>query len=242
MGSAIVGSILGARDMSYRVSRVIDRILRPIGRGVLKWVHLPIPEWHLKQPLADYGFVADCFEKHNLGDVEGDLLEIGVWVGFGTVKMAELAKKFDKTVHASDGFRTHFGKPETLTSVSARRYARLCAGLSQREVFDRNTAGFSNIVVHDGEHSSFELPATVTLCCSVIDGSHDYEDVQKYLAISWKHLNSGGIVILNDYQNPETPELTMAGDEFVQEYEAEIDYVDAYLPRRMLVFRKASRK
>lgn len=221
---------------------VSDRFLRPVARTVVntpigkailtRW---PVP-WLFKRPLADYDFVARLFHQYQLGRLEGDILELGCFLGFGTARLAALARPSGKVVHTADWFLADFGKPETVTAVSTRRYLRLYPGLTQREVFDQNTRAFPNIAVHAGDIMKLTFPPVQCFVCSVIDAGH--EDAEYYLKLSWSHTTPGGLMFLNDYLNPECPELVEAGNEFISANRDQISAMHLRKERRIIAIVK----
>lgn len=225
-------------------ANVADRFLRPVARTVLnspmgkaivsRW---PLP-WLFKRPLADYDFVVKLFSQYQLGGLEGDILELGSWLGFGTAELAALAKPYGKMVHTADRFPTDFGEPETVTAVSARRYLNLYPGLTQRQVFDLNTREYPDIVVHAGDIMELTFPLTQCFVCSVIDADHDAEEIRYYLELIWSHATPGGLIFVNDYGNPETLDITEATDKLVASKQNEILRLHLKRERRIMAIAK----
>ncbi len=69
-----------------------------------------------KSPAIDfigYEVLLDFIKEKALYKLDGDLIEIGVYVGGGTVKLARFARKYHKKVYAIDIFDP--GADETKT-------------------------------------------------------------------------------------------------------------------------------
>ena len=224
------------------IDLISNRILRPTARAIVSRVPVPwqLVPWVLKRPLADYDFAIDFFNQHDGGNVEGDVLELGCFLGFGTAKLAASAQTHGKTVHTADYFGVDFGKPEMVTSVSGRRYLKLYHGQTQREVFDQITRKYSNIEVYAGDITKLEFPESQRFAFSFIDAAHEYEEVEYYLKLSWSHMTPGGVLALNDYLNPETPEVTQAADDFVSKSQDMIAATGLKEERRMIAFVKSN--
>lgn len=223
----------------------MDRVVRPVaravfrsalGKRVLTGTALP---WLLQRPLADYTFVDQMYRRYRLATLPGDLLELGAWLGFGTARMAALARDGGKRVHAVDWFLVDFGNPASVTAESAQRYLTLYAGMTQRQVFDRNTRGLDNVVVHDGDISVLTFAPEQRFVLSVIDAAKGFDQNRQYVALAWQHTVPGGVVMVDDYGNPDAPELTAAVDQTLAELAGEIAAVHHKRDRRMVAFVKA---
>ena len=194
-------------------------LLGPVYRAVIKQWSIP---WLLRRPLSDYGFVSRLFAKYELGQLPGDVLEIGTWLGFGTVRLATMAYPFGKAVHAADQFLVDFDNPKTKSFSTAGKYVKLYRGLTQRQVFDRNLRGHTNVVVHAGNSMKLDFPDTQRFVCSFIDGGHTVEVVSHDLTLAWEHTSPGGLVVLDDYGNDDWPDVQKVVDEFIAAHSNEI--------------------
>lgn len=222
---------------------IADRLLRPLARAVVnsppgkllasRW-SLP---WLFARPMADYGFVAALFKQFQLGQVEGDILEQGAWLGFGTRDLAKLAEPHGKTVHAVDVFTTDFGRPETVNG-SARRYLKTYPGMTQRQVFDANTRGCSNVVVHAGDVLKLVFPPTQRFACVVIDAGKTIEENKGYLDLAWPHTTGGGVVFVDDYGNPECPGVGQGVDQWIAEHRSEVRSIHVKSERRIIAIER----
>lgn len=224
--------------------KIEDRIVRPIVRflvnssiGKKAVERLPLA-WLFNRPLADYDFATRLFKQYDLGSLEGDVLELGCWLGFGTRMLAALARTYGKKVHVGDSFPTNFGRPDEISAVSARRYLKIYPGMTQREVFDLHTRGFSNIVVHDGDIMTLTFPESQRFVCSFIDADHEDREIRHYLKLTWFHTTSGGLIFVNDYGNPETPEITQATVDLIADKQQEIRAVHVNRSRRIVAISK----
>ena len=180
-----------------------------------------------------------CSKNYQAGKLPGDVLELGSWLGFGTAKLATLAGPSGKVVHTSDLFPVDFGSPTRSPYGTVRRYVNLYRGLTQRQVFDLNTAGHSNIEVHVGNVMDLTFPSEQRFVCSLIDSDHSYEAVCRCLELVWPHTTPGGLTFLSSYGNPDYPGVKKAADEFIAANSDDILSVRRKRQRRIIVVVKS---
>src|SRR5512136_1919095 len=86
-------------------------------------------------------------ENRALQHLNGDIIEIGAYMGGGTVKLARFANKYGKKVFAVDTFDP--GVDRTLGRGGVRAgevYQAFLEGPSMFEIYEKATEGLDNIV------------------------------------------------------------------------------------------------
>ncbi len=197
-----------------RLPYAIERLRYKRARGFE-----PPPRW---SEITGYEPMLDVLRS--LRDVPGDVLEIGVLAGGGTYKLARTAP--ERTIIAVDIFDLNFDDtPSQDGSKMAEIYDRHFKGAgfegTQREVFDRITAGLGNLTVIAGDSTQVEIPAD-RLVLSFVDGHHAPEYVRKDFHTAWSRTSPGGVVVMHDY-GADLPEVTLAIHELIGEHAREIE-------------------
>lgn len=182
-----------------------------------------------------YEALVDFITEQRLYELEGDLIEIGAFMGGGTVKLAGFAEKYHKKVYAVDIFDP--GCDETRDTSGARMcdiYEAFLQGRSQREVYNQATAGFNNIITLDKDSREVKFPHDRRFIFGFIDGNHRAEHVRNDFYVIWGNLVPGGVLGLHDY-NFDLPEVTTEIDRLVNKHRDEISSVHEIKDRYVLL-------
>ncbi|MBW1990325.1 MAG: class I SAM-dependent methyltransferase [Deltaproteobacteria bacterium] len=151
-----------------------------------------------------YEGLVDFIRTNRILDVPGDLLEIGAFLGGGTRKLCRMLEKTNsqKTLWVIDAFDPSLDTTTNIHGLAMEQlYASALAafpGKTQRQVFDRQTAGCQNLRVIAQDSRIATLPAK-TLCFAFLDGHHDPKSVQSDFALAWSRLSPGGALAFHDY-------------------------------------------
>lgn len=146
-----------------------------------------------------------------LPELSGNYLEIGVFNGSG---FAEVARNNpSKICYAVDPFI------EDGHTVNASQVLTGTKMLTQKQNFDANTAGLTNVVLHETTSKEFlaaltedNLPKNIGMV--VIDGDHHYEHVIIDFELAIKLIgNRRGTIVVDD---TDVPGVMQAYTEFVQ--------------------------
>lgn len=136
------------------------------------------------------------FIHKTLSDLPGDYLEIGVFNGAG---FAEVARKNPgKICYAVDPF-IEDGHTVGASQVSAGNKM-----LTQKQNFEANTTGLTNVVLHETTSKEFldtltddNVPKNIGMV--VIDGNHHYEHVVVDFKLAMKLIgNRRGTIVVDD--------------------------------------------
>ncbi len=183
------------------------------------------PQENGDRDFVGYEVLLDFMAERSLHEMEGDIVEIGAFMGGGTAKLAEYARRHGKRVYAVDVFDP--ARDETRDSGGARMcdvYQAFLEGRSQREVYRETTEGFDNIITIDSDSREVSFPEEQRFVFGFIDGNHDPEYVRNDFLLIWKSLVPGGSVGFHDY-NFDLPEVTAAVHRLVDEHRREISEV-----------------
>ena len=168
-----------------------------------------------------YEVLLDFIKERALHRLEGDLIEIGVFMGGGTVKLARFARKHHRKVYAVDIFDPTADQTETTDGIKMSDiYQAFLEGRSQFEVYQEATRGFNNIVTIKQDSKNVGFPAEQKFIFGFIDGNHHPEYVRNDFHIVWHNLVPNGVLGLHDY-NFELPEVTETINSLMGEYSAE---------------------
>ena len=162
-------------------------------------------------------------EDRALQHLEGDIIEIGAYMGGGTVKLARFAKKYHKKVFAVDTFDPGVDLTVGRGGVTAGDvYQAFLEGPSMFEVYDKTTAGFDNIVTIRKDSRYLAFPREQKFFFGFVDGCHQKSYVENDFAVIWPQLVSGGAIGFHDYKFDDWPEVTPAVDGIVSDHRSEI--------------------
>lgn len=158
------------------------------------------------------GFIED----RAIHRLEGDIIEIGAYMGGGTVKLARFARGCRKKVFAVDTFDPGADGTVGRGGVTAGEvYQAFLEGPSMLEVYQETTRGWDNIVTIRKDSRQVSFPAEQRFCFGFIDGCHQRAWIESDFALVWPHLVSGGALGFHDYGCPDWPEVTPAVDGIV---------------------------
>jgi hypothetical protein len=200
-----------------------------------RWGFEPPPPW---SDWVGYDTLLAEIERNGLARVEGDVLEIGSFLGGGTAKLCGWLARHspDKRVITVDVFDPSFDPTTTLQGwPMGELYAKALEGRQQRDVFDEVTAGCSNLVAVAGDSTTVEIPAE-RLAFAFIDGSHVAEHVRADFETAWERLSPGGIAAFHDYGG-DVPGVTHTLHERIGAHAGEIARVWTRRPTLLFVQR-----
>jgi hypothetical protein len=190
-----------------------------------------------KADFAGYHTLLDYVERCRLYSVEGDVAEIGAFMGGGTRKLAKFFKRYAKTVIVVDVFDPTFDhtlneRGEAMSDI----YQRILGNRDLRGIFNKKVAGLTNVIVHPIDSQQIFFNGTHKFCFSFIDGNHDPSYVKSDFEHLWKKTVRGGVVALHDYGG-DLPQVTQAIDSLIREHEVEIDIGKIKkMPKQCLIF------
>jgi hypothetical protein len=189
--------------------------------------------------LVGYDAIIEILCRERIDKVDGDLLEIGCFLGGGTAKLAQLADVTGKHVWVIDVFDPDFDHTKNLGGIPmAEYYQGHLQGANQEEIFHFVTRHWSNrIRVIKEDSMKVQLPKGTLLSFGFADGNHDPAWVKSDFRLIWKHLSEGGWAGFHDYGG-DLPQVTAALDEMLREHHAEIDRVERIEAQWVLLVRK----
>jgi O-methyltransferase len=130
--------------------------------------------------------------------LEGDIVEFGCYVGDTAKLITKLTKK---TVHVYDSFK---GLPNDGRNAVVKE--------KLLENFNRDNIRLPTI--HEGWFKDLkpeDIPQKISL--AHLDGDL-YSSIQESLSLVYGRMVRGGIILVDDYKDPEWPEVTPAVDDF----------------------------
>src|SRR4030042_172309 len=102
-----------------------------------------MPRWRRPMPVEEFVGYEDLIgfmEEKRLCALDGDIIEIGAYMGGGTAKLAAFAKRHGKKVYAVDTFDPKLDEPRGRARVKASDvYQRFLSGRSMLEAYEEAT-------------------------------------------------------------------------------------------------------
>ena len=114
----------------------------------------------LRRPLPALDFVGyevlvDFIREKSLHRLDGDLVEIGAFMGGGTAKLARFAARYGKRVFAIDIFNAAADTTESRDGTRMSEiYLAYLEGGSQRDAYRNAILGLDNVVTIDEDSST----------------------------------------------------------------------------------------
>jgi len=190
-----------------------------IFRGIFRLKTLP-------DDFVGYEHLITFMQERALPELKGDIVEIGAFMGGGTVKLAKFARKYGKKVYVVDIFEPSLDQTVSPSGVTACDvYLAYLQGRSMFEVYQQATRGFDNIITIREDSMKVRFPAEQKFIFGFVDGCHQRAYVENDFHIIWPNLVSGGAVGLHDYKYDDWPEVTEAVDNLMIEHKHEISEV-----------------
>ena len=195
-----------------------------------------------KTPALDfvgYEVLLDFIEARSLYRLEGDLVEIGSFMGGGTVKLARYARKHGKRVFAIDIFdptadNTAIPDGTRMSDI----YVAFLEGRTQLNVYEEAVLGLDNVVTIRQDSKTVSFPTEQKFIFGFIDGNHQPDYVRNDFSIIWPNLVAGGVLGFHDY-NTELPDVTRCIDAIITEHTDEISETQELKPQHIILLVKS---
>ncbi len=183
-----------------------------------------------KTPLEDdpddfvgYEVLIDFIKQRALYELEGDIIEIGAYMGRGTAKLAKFAQRYGKRVYAIDVFDPNLDKTLSRSGIKAGDvYEAFLQGRSMFETYQESTRGFNNILTIRKDSKKISFPRQQRFIFGFIDGCHQQAYIENDFHVIWPHLVSGGVLGFHDYKFDDWPEVTEAINKLLNRHKKEI--------------------
>lgn len=164
-------------------------------------------------------------EKVLVAGVDGDVVELGCYEGGSAVAMQQILKKYDyfKQLWLYDSFE---GLPDK-TKEDNSESGELFVGGALRASKARLQRNFHKADLHLPEIKKawfFELdPENLPdkICFAFLDGDF-YESIIDSFKLVFPKMSSGGVIIVDDYENAKLPGVKKAADEFVSLHDLKV--------------------
>jgi len=170
-----------------------------------------------------YEVLIDFIKKRALHKLEGDIIEIGAYMGRGTAKLARFARRYGKKVYAIDVFDPGLDKTLSVSGIKAGDvYEAFLRGRSMLAAYQESTRCFDNIATIREDSRKVSFPGEQRFVFGFIDGCHQQEYVENDFRVIWPHLVSGGVLGLHDYRFDDWPEVTEAAHKLMHAHKREI--------------------
>jgi len=170
-----------------------------------------------------YEILVDFMNQHALHKLEGDIIEIGVYMGRGTAELANFAQRYDKIVYAIDVFDPSLDNTISKSGIKAADvYEAFLQGRSMLEAYRESIRDFDNIVTIRENSKKISFPEEQRFVFGFIDGCHQKSYVENDFYVIWPHLVSGGALGFHDYKFDDWPEVTKAVDKLMRTHRREI--------------------
>ncbi len=189
----------------------------------VKRIPLEIPLEDDPDDFVGYEVLIGFMKRRGLYRLQGDIIEIGAYMGRGTAKLAKFAKRYGKKVYAIDVFDPSLDNTISMSGVKAGDvYEAFLCGRSMLAAYRASTRGLDNIITMREDSKKVSLPRRQRFMFGFIDGCHQQSYVESDFHLIWPHLVSGGALGFHDYKFDDWPEVTRATDRLIQAHRREI--------------------
>jgi predicted O-methyltransferase YrrM len=170
-----------------------------------------------------YEVLINFMNQRKLHKLEGDIIEIGAYMGRGTAKLAKFAQRYGKKVYAVDVFDPSLDRTVSKSGIKAGDvYEAFLRGRSMLEAYQKSIRGFDNIITIREDSRKVSFTQEQRFVFGFIDGCHQQAYVENDFHVIWPHLVSGGALGFHDYKFDDWPEVTKAVDKLIHEHKREI--------------------
>jgi hypothetical protein len=170
-----------------------------------------------------YEVLIEFIRERALCKLEGDIVEIGAYVGRGTARLANFARTYGKKVYAIDVFDPALDNTLSKSGIKATDvYQAFLQGRSMLAAYQESTRGLDNIITIREDSREVTFPEGHRFMFGFIDGCHQQAYVESDFRLIWPHLVSGGALGLHDYKFDDWPEVTQAADKLMRAHKREI--------------------
>jgi hypothetical protein len=186
--------------------------------------------------LVGYETLVEHIRKSGCCEISGDFIEVGAFLGGGTLKLAKLARSCGKRVWVVDIFDPGFDltRNSAGTPMASVYHGYLGSG-SQERVFRLVTKPVADTLeILKQDSRAVVLPPDLRFAFGFIDGNHDPEYVQSDFQLIWDRLAPGGLLGLHDYGG-DLPEVTRTIDQLIDRFGSQIESTDL-APKQWLIF------
>jgi SAM-dependent methyltransferase len=207
-------------------------------RGEAPLCPQPEIQGNISVDFVGYEVLIDFMQKRKLHLLKGDIIEIGAFMGGGTVKLAKYAQKYARIVYAVDIFDPSCDK--TQDKSGARMcdiYEAFLQGRSQLQVYQQTTHAFDNILTINMDSKKVSFHKGQKFIFGFIDGNHSPDYVRNDFYLVWRHLVPGGCVGFHDY-NFDLPEVTETINDLIREHSNEISDVHEIRGKHIILLTK----
>ena len=227
------------KHMMVRVESIISRIAPKAFRNVLLGIRSRLPVGNPPEgtDLVGYESLLDWIKEKKIHTLDGDVVEIGSFMGGGTAKLARFFGIYGKKVYAVDIFDPNFDHTSNLGGDNMSSiYLEFLKGRKQEDIFREITQRYTNIHVIKEDSKKVTLPCK-ELCFSFIDGCHDPDYVRNDFHLVWDKTVSGGIVGFHDYGG-DLPQTTRTIDELIEVNRHSIEHVSMIEEKWIILLKK----
>jgi hypothetical protein len=213
----------------------MKKIIKDIKGKLILCKEITFSRLGLQNDFVGYETLIEFIVRNKLYKLEGDFLEVGAFMGGGSVKLSKYANKYGKKLNVIDIFNPDFDHAKNDRGESLNWiYNKILGSRNLREVFDKNTKDEKNITVYAKDSRKVQLPADTKLCFTFIDGNHEYEYVKSDFHLAWDKTVSGGAIGFHDYER-DLPEVTSAIKELIKENKSGIIGTE-HCPEKNIMF------
>ena len=170
-----------------------------------------------------YENLISFIRERGIHRLEGDLVEIGAFMGGGTAKLAAFAREVGKRVFVVDVFEPSLDRTMSPRGVAAREvYEAFLEGRDMFAVYSESVRPFDNVVTIRQDSRTVRFPPEQRFVFAFIDGCHQEEYVLSDFALLWPRVVSGGCLGFHDYEYADWPEVTIAVRRILAQHREEI--------------------
>lgn len=213
----------------------LKRLVKPIF-FFMEYGFMPPPIW---SDLSGYELLLDAILEKGILKVEGDFIEIGVFLGGGTYKLCKILERYylHKKLYAIDIFSPDFDKTFCTQGIAMNEmYRTILKDRDQTEVYKQITKSCSNLITITGDSMKIKLPCK-KIAFAFIDGNHSPAYVANDFHLVWDKVSSYGIVAFDDY-GYDLPQVTNTINELIKENSDKILKIWTSAPKTIFIQKK----
>ncbi|MEM3448455.1 MAG: class I SAM-dependent methyltransferase [Nitrososphaerota archaeon] len=219
------------------VSYIFDKVPLPI---ILKKITGYVYLYFYYGDMVGYETLIKVFEKERLMQLQGDIVEIGAFIGGGTRKLASYTCQFNKKIYVIDIFDpsadlTINKSGDSMADIYTRNLQKI--GMTMFDAYWYNIGRHHNVVTIHKDSKKYKFSSDQKFCFAFIDGNHSPEYVINDFYIVWKHLVPGGIIAFHDYGH-DLPQVTETINRLCKKHINEIEKIKVNTIKHIIFIKK----
>jgi hypothetical protein len=210
-------------DIGHQSVKIIKKMVPPDIKHIIKKIIFRSKYGFYPPPfytdLSGYEVLLDFIKKYKIYDIQGDIVEIGAFLGGGTYKLCKFYEKYapDKKIYVIDIFNPESDFITCTAGIKMKeiytKHLKQLGAKNQIDIFRTVTKSCKNFELLIGDSKEVLIPSP-RISFAYIDGNHSSEYVVSDFYKVWEKISPEGVVAFDDY-GYDLPNVTQTIDDVI---------------------------